>query len=544
MKIKLLTTLLLFLTVAALSGQSKVKKGTTYKKPVKKTLVKTEIKEEPEIIDAPIIEEAPESNPLKIKYRRSSLYTVMVETPNMPYADSIKKYFITSKIPDKFNNHNLDKRVLENLPGNIPTSAPSQPSQPTANVALFGMSAFSGAMSSGSVSNGSALNILTTSPYMQEYQAERKRLTDEAKEIGITKKNKITEYVDKRVQFDNQRYQKELVANMPQEVKDQIKETEKGTNEIARELVAKWFGRSPKGGFNMNLIKSRGNYDASVLDIAKARASKRGLTMLGDAGEDLIKNTFVLINEFKYTDKEVIAKKTNKWLNIAATAASYAGVPHANKIATVATAVSVGVSIAGKGYIVKTKAHLYRLDWNEEVAAKFYTDFWATDKSITPEKKKAFDETDIFKLVYIGTDDSWADVQSSIFTNKTDVKLVERATMKAMDAVVVKLQKNHDEFKTKTPIYTNEPLTAKIGLKEGLNEKSIFDVLEQQIDENGIPKYVNVGVIKVDTAFPIWDNRYGADVENPITTTDKTYFKKISGKDFYPGMLLVQKKGK
>lgn len=530
MKRKLLTILLLIFSINTFNAQSKVKKGTTNKKSVKKTIVNKEaLREEPEIVDKPIIEEVSESNPLKIKYRRSSLYTVMLETPNMPYADSIKKYFVTSKIPDKFNNHNLDKRVLENLPGNIPTSSP------IGNQGLFGGSL--------SVSTG-ILSSMTPSPYLQEYQAERKKLEVEAKEIGVTKKSKITEYVEKRVQFDNQRYQKELVDLMPQDVKDQIKQAQKGTNDIARELVAKWFDRSPKGGFNMNLIKSRGNYDATVLDIAKARASKRGLAMLGDAGEDLIKNTFVLINEFKYTDKEVIAKKTNKWLNIAATAASYAGVPNANTIVNVATVASAGVTIAGKGYIVKTKAHLYRLDWNEEVAAKFYNDFWATDKSITPTKKKAFDETDIFKLVYMGSDDSWADVQSSIFTNKTDVKLVERATIKAIDAVIVKLQKNHDEFKTKTPIYTNEPLTAKIGLKEGLNDKSVFDVLEQRIDEDGIPKYVSIGIVKVDTTFPIWDNRYGADVENPNNTADKTYFKKVSGKDFYPGMLLVQKKGK
>jgi hypothetical protein len=537
MKIKLLTALLLIFTITTLNAQSKVKKGTTYKKSVKKTIVKKDVlKDEPEIVDKPIVEEAPESNPLKIKYRRSSLYTMMVEAPNMPYADSIKKYFVTSKIPDKFNNHNLDKRVLENLPGNIPTSSPN------GSPGLFGAS-LAGAKNSPSLSTSTGiLSSMTQSPYLLEYQAERKKLEDEAKEIGVTKKKKITEYVDKRVQFDNQRYQIELVDLMPQEVKDQIKQAEKETNDIARELVAKWFDRSPKGGFNMNLIKSRGNYDATVLDIAKARVSKRGLTMLGDAGEDLIKNTFVLINEFKYTDKEAVAKKASGWLSAVGTVASY--VPGASTLSTVSSVASLGVTVAGKGYIVKTKAHLYRLDWNEEVAAKFYNDFWATDKSITPAKKKAFDETDIFKLVYIGTDDSWADVQSSIFTNKTDVKLVERATMKAIDAVVVKLQKNHDEFKTKTPIYTNEPLTAKIGLKEGLNDKSVFDVLEQQMDEDGIPKYVSVGVIKVDTTFPIWDNRYGADVENPNNTTDKTYFKKVSGKDFYPGMLLVQKKGK
>jgi hypothetical protein len=116
--------------------------------------------------------------------------------------------------------------------------------------------------------------------------------------------------------------------------------------------------------------------------------------------------------------------------------------------------------------------------------------------------------------------------------------------MKAMDAVIVKLQKNHDEFKTKTPLFSGEPITAKIGLKEGLSDKSKFDVLEQRQDENGKTEYVSVGTIKVDTSYPIWDNRFGADEENPENAGGKTYFKKVNGKDFYEGMLIVQKKGK
>jgi hypothetical protein len=38
--------------------------------------------------------------------------------------------------------------------------------------------------------------------------------------------------------------------------------------------------------------------------------------------------------------------------------------------------------------------------------------------------------------------------------------------------------------------------------------------------------------------------RTRAEEENTTSTDDKTYFKKVSGKDFYPGMLIVQKKGK
>lgn len=375
----------------------------------------------------------------EVKYRRSSLYSVMVDQPNLPYAAEIKKNFENSPIPDKFNNHNLSKRVYDF--GELPTDGSDSP-------------------------------ILSA---------------------------------------------------------------------IARDIVAKWFNRSSKGGFNMNLIKERGFYDASALDVVKAQASKRGLDLLADAGEELIGKTFVLINEFKYTDKAEVAEKTSGWLNAIGTIADYAG---ASNVSTVTTLTSTGATVAGKGYIVKTNAHLYQLVWDEETAAIFYNDYWADDKTITPAKKKAFDESTIFKLKYIGTDTSWSDIQSTVFTSKSDEQLIERATVKAIDRVIVKLQKNHDQFKTKTPLHTVDPLTAKVGLKEGITKKSTFDVLEQVEDENGKTQYVKVGVVKVDSKYPIWDNTYGAQEENPNSTVDRTYFKKVSGKDFFPGMLLVQKKGK
>lgn len=378
-------------------------------------------------------------NEFEVKYRRSSLYSVMIDQPTLPYAGEIKKNFENSPIPDKFNNHNLSKRIYDL--GELPTDGSDSP-------------------------------VLSA---------------------------------------------------------------------IARDIVAKWFNRSSKGGFNMNLIKERGFYDASALDVVKAQASKRGLDLLADVGEELIGKTFVLINEFKYTDKAEVAEKTSGWLNAIGTIADYAG---ASNVSTVTTLTSAGATVAGKGYIVKTNAHLYQLVWDEETAAIFYNDYWADDKTITPAKKKAFDESTIFKLKYIGTDTSWSDIQSTVFTSKSDEQLIERATVKAIDRVIVKLQKNHDQFKTKTPLYTVDPLTAKVGLKEGITKKSTFDVLEQVEDENGKTQYVKVGVVKVDSKYPIWDNTYGAQEENPNSTVDRTYFKKVSGKDFFPGMLLVQKKGK
>jgi hypothetical protein len=314
------------------------------------------------------------------------------------------------------------------------------------------------------------------------------------------------------------------------------------TNHIARDIVAKWFNRSAKGGFDMKLIQERGNYAASAFDITKSKMTKRGPAALADAGEELIKNTFILVNDFKYVSKEEVAKKTSSWLKVAGEIGESAGVKGANSIAATS---SDALDVVGKGYVVKTTAHLFRLDWNEEVAAIFYNDFWGDDKTITPEKIKAFDESNVFNLVYVGSDVSYADLWSTKYTTKTEEQLIERATNKAVDAVIVELQKNHDEFKTKTPLFSAEPLSAKIGMKEGLTAKSKFDVMELQVDADGNSKYVDVGTIKVDDSQPIWDNRYGAADENPESTTvDRTYFKKVSGKDFYPGMLIVQKKGK
>src|SRR5690606_17139286 len=107
-----------------------------------------------------------------------------------------------------------------------------------------------------------------------------------------------------------------------------------------------------------------------------------GVDMLADAGEELIGKTFVLVNEFKYTDKAEVAQKVNKGLGWLKTAASF--IPGGSDIANAATVVQVGATVAGKGYIVRTNAHLYQLVWDEATAATFYNEYWADDETITP----------------------------------------------------------------------------------------------------------------------------------------------------------------
>ncbi len=365
------------------------------------------------------------------KYRRSSLYTMMVTDATRTYEDVIKEFFATKLLPTKFNDHNLSNRFID-------------------------------------------------------------------RGVGID-----------QVDFNNNFLT---------------------SNKVANQIVAKWFNRNAKGAFDMNLIKERGFYDASNLDIAKSKLTTRGMATLADAGEELVGNTFVLILDSKYLNKEELGSVANVGISLLS-----------NKLGALGSlAAKTAVKTLAKGYVVSTNAHLYQLVWDEEAASRFYNELWADTKTITADKKEAFDNATFFNLKYIGSDKSFSDVQSTSMTNKTNAELIGKATLKSIDNVIAKLQVEYDVFKTKTPLLTTEPITAKIGLKEGVTNKTKFEVLEQQVDENGKTTYVQVGKLKVDKNFPIWDNQFGAEEDNKDQTVDRTYFTKVSGKDFYTGLLIRQ----
>ncbi len=309
------------------------------------------------------------------------------------------------------------------------------------------------------------------------------------------------------------------------------------SNNVAKNLVAKWFKRSPKGGFSMDMIAERGLYNASELDVQQSKMNTRGLAVLSDAGEQLIGNTFVLVNDFKFVSKEDVASAATAGLKLLGSIAAAAGNTDLRDASNVTAA---GATIAGKGYVIKTTSYLYKLVWNDSVSAVFYNDYWTEDKNFSQAKKDAFDNSNIFSLKYVGSETAWADLQSSIFTEKSDAELISIATTKATDAGIAKLQRKYEQFRTSTPLLTESPITAQIGLKEGLEAGDKFEVLEQTLDAKGKTGFKKVGVIKVSKS--IWDNRYMADQDPKNEGQPKfTTFTKVSGGSFYPGMLIKQK---
>ncbi len=305
-------------------------------------------------------------------------------------------------------------------------------------------------------------------------------------------------------------------------------------NKIGGRLVEKWFDRDKNtGAFDMNLIAERGFYDASILDLREARASSRGIAMLADAGEELIGHTYVLVNDIRYADKETTKSAVGGGLLAASLVASFFGVDLSNAVSAVG-------NLAGNiaGFKVFVTSYLFRLDWNDDIANNFYSNLWIDRNNPDENRKNLFTSSmQDFTLTYIGC--------ATVFSGKTALGGVKdekdmflKVCTRAIDKSISDLQKSFDEFKVFTPLISTEPLTAYIGMKEGVDDDSQYEVLEKTIDESGRTHYERVGIIK-PVLGKIWDNRFmAADDKESGSELTFTTFKKVSGKDFFPGMLI------
>lgn len=329
--------------------------------------------------------------------------------------------------------------------------------------------------------------------------------------------------------FDLAKYSNDTVeSKTPEMIEKYFKD-----QQIAKKLVAKWFNRQEDGSFDYELIGNRGAFNASFLDTKTAAASSDGKYLLQSAGFELINNTFVVVSKMYFVENEPVARAIRE-----------AGVRAlANQNAFVQ---KIGIKALDKvyektkeGYSVWTTSYLYKLKWDETTQGTFFQDMYAEKNQITPATKAKFDATDIFEMEFVGSQKATTLVTFSLKEQRTEDQIINLSVTRNIDKVFAKLQRNYDVFKPKVPLFTGEPITAKIGLKEGLEDGDKFEVLEAVQDQKtGKIEYKNVGTIKVD-GDKIWDNRFIlADEPVQEGAIDRTTFN--GGKKFYPGLLIRQ----
>lgn len=328
-------------------------------------------------------------------------------------------------------------------------------------------------------------------------------------------------------------------------------------NQVAKRMVSKWFSRNKEtGGFDPWLVLDRGMYDAMAADVSMAEQSVRGLNSLADNGYELIDNTFVVVNDIQYIDHKANANTAaGVLLFLGALADAVVGNDSDDggsftQLATLGAAISLMIA----GFQVNITSHLYQLEWNDDIADKFYNEYYydkplsdslsmarfVTDGTLAARKAAYEDDRSTFSLKYIGSYKAKSNkpVLRGLYN---DVDVFRKVLARAIDKNIVMLQKKYDQFKVKVPLNSVEPLTAQIGMKEGVTAKSKYEVLMPVFDEaSGKFKYTRRGVI-APVPGKIWDNRYMAVEEQAAgSTLQATEFRIVSGSRaaFSEGMLI------
>ncbi|MDR1023665.1 MAG: hypothetical protein LBL94_10405 [Prevotellaceae bacterium] len=339
--------------------------------------------------------------------------------------------------------------------------------------------------------------------------------------------------------------------------------------DIPRSMVNKWFNRDPKSkAFDMSLVHQRGNYDATLFDVKQAKQTKRGVARIDDAGQELIGNTFLLVNDITYFDKSVaaqIAGAVIKIVGIVATIAVIAAGDNNNNSTSLMDATNDLGDMVSKieGFKVTVTSHLYRLDWSDSTMLTFYDsyyfdneDFLNGDVAALDAKRSSYDETpDLFTLSYVGTQKVKSGKTSMKGVNRdTPEEMIRKVCARAIDKSIVKLQESHEEFRVKTPLFrvrvdtmryflpflnhSRKRVLAEVGMKEGVTTRSKFEVLEANLEDDGKITYKRMGIVK-PVFGKIWDNRFMAvEEEARGARRSGTEFRVVRGSNLQPGMLL------
>jgi hypothetical protein len=421
------------------------------------------------------------------KYRRSSLSMILVESDKFPNKDAVINSWNNYPFPDKYNRHKIDTKSI-----NIN-------SVKLTDKDLFDAGYFNDTLKT-------AMQITKATGSLKTL-----RYLDSEKKLAIVMPNEKQEFQLK--------------------IEKVIKE-----HKVANQLVATWFNRSKTGTFDMGLIQERGFYNATELEAGIAKGQTRGMASLGDAGEELIKNTFVTFTKLEFIENEPAAAVLRDATKLEI-AKSMDGKPQM-LIDKALKAADLTYEKTKEGYSLWSKTWLYRLNWNDSIASIFYNQLWTNPS--------AFSKSNLFSLEFVGVQYNQSLVTFKIGETRTQEQIIDLALVRNVDNAFAELQKENDVFKPKVPVLSVNPITAQIGMKEGVKGGETFDVLEMTLNpKTGLTEYKKIGTVKADKNI-VWDNRYNAGqkaeqiIDTNGTPITATAFK--GSKSVQPGMLIKQVK--
>lgn len=291
-------------------------------------------------------------------------------------------------------------------------------------------------------------------------------------------------------------------------------------NKFASKLIAKWYNKpgTPIGDTNfddeLTTIFELGVKGMSQEAIDNAKATENLISIAKGSTNKLLSNTYVCVNRYGYMDaKEAIAISTAV---LKTTLGDNALAQLALKKGTELLEKKI------KGYFVRANAYLFKLNWNKDLQDKVELEYWDKDN----QGKLLTDPA--FKLTYVGKSSKRAPAAMSLKNSTSLDKLIARGIIRATDAAISALQRDHVDFRPMTSLHVIDGnLVAYIGMKEGIKPGDKFNVYAAEQSENSnIIEYKEIGTIKAGKE--IWDNREGAGEELEGAASDKEENDKAS----------------
>jgi hypothetical protein len=280
---------------------------------------------------------------------------------------------------------------------------------------------------------------------------------------------------------------------------------------VGKKLVEKWFSVNQDGSYSFELFNKRGESSLTEEDKKRMESAALSQTEKDKLADNLAKNTFVVFTKLNFVTNAIPAEAIRQIAYSQADKLSGMMQTMARKAADKI------YEKAAEGYSVWTSAWLYRLAWNEEKYAEFKTALKLKGEMNSAIDMDLFNKID-FPLEFVGQEKATSLVTFSLKkgeAERTEDQIIELSTIRNIDKVFSKLQREYEVFKPLYQLSSVDPFSAKLGTKEGLEGGEKFEILEIK---NG--QYNRIEVITVDKS-KIWDNSFGA----PKQDIEQTYFK-------------------
>jgi len=285
-------------------------------------------------------------------------------------------------------------------------------------------------------------------------------------------------------------------------------------------LLEFWWGIHADGSYTANTIQERGIYNATDFDVSKADGSKIGRAQLGDAGEQLIGNSYIFVYDIK-------GIKTMTEIYDAQDAAAKA---KAEKDKTEFKPVN-RTKNGFKGEIV---AYLYRLAYNDTIQAYFFESF-SDESTIDIDKFNTIynNVSQPIKYVSYTTASAEGTQMNANPIQKTTQELFDKLVNDGISSAISSFEQSLEQFRVKTPIVNASPIKAKVGIKEGITTDRRFFVWEYIEKSNGETDAKRAGIVR---------SRYVHDNRNDeLGNMGTTNFYQVSGGRIREGMILQER---